>query len=32
MSIKKPITYTYDLEKKTAVDLLAVIHVDDRNT
>ena len=32
MSIKKPIFYSYDLCKKTAVDLLAIIHVDDRNT
>ena len=32
MSIKKPIFYSYDLCKKTEVDLLAIIHVDDRNT
>lgn len=32
MSLKKPIVYEYDLERGHSVDLIAIIHVDDRNT
>ena len=32
MNIKKPIFFTYDLERKRGVDLIAIIHVDDRST
>ena len=32
MSIKQPICYSYDLQTKQGVDLLAVIHIDDCNT
>ena len=32
MNLKKPIFFTYDLERKRGVDLIAVIHVDDRST
>ena len=32
MITKKPIFFAYDLQRKRGVDMIAVIHVDDRNT
>ena len=32
MITKKPMFFAYDLQRKRGVDMIAVIHVDDRNT